>query len=261
MKSVKAFWWRDNNSNVMLNFGDEITPYILNKLFRLRPIRQQPASADLACAGSIIGIVIRESCGNKIKIWGSGLIMPLDNNSDFSNLEFCAVRGHKTKTQLGIDRDIPLGDPALLLPLITKPSRIKLHKVGILPHYVDANLPVVKELQKQKGIHFIDVTAPVYRVIREITSCELILSSSLHGLIASDAYAIPNIWTPLSDSLTGGSFKFEDYYSSLGRETKPYDINNFDVHMIRSYINDYCAIPMEKLKEMQKGLIDSFPMK
>ena len=60
-----------------------------------------------------------------------------------------------------------------------------------------------------------------HNVIDQIKSCENIISSSLHGLIVSDAYGIPNVWIKISDNINGGEFKFKDYFSGVKREYKP----------------------------------------
>ena len=54
-------------------------------------------------------------------------------------------------------------------------------------------------------------------VIDQICSCERILSSSLHGLIVSDAYQIPSCWIELTGKISGGYFKYYDYASSVNR--------------------------------------------
>ena len=54
-------------------------------------------------------------------------------------------------------------------------------------------------------------------VCRDISGCERILSSSLHGLIIADSFSIPNRRIGFYNNLKGGDFKFEDYASALGR--------------------------------------------
>ena len=44
----------------------------------------------------------------------------------------------------------------------------------------------------ENGFHIIDPTQDWKTVVDEMTSCKAILSSSLHGLVVSDAYSIPN---------------------------------------------------------------------
>ncbi len=43
-------------------------------------------------------------------------------------------------------------------------------------------------------------------------------------LALSDAYGISNLWVTLPKALPGGDFKFEDYYSAVGKEPHPFKI-------------------------------------
>ena len=57
-------------------------------------------------------------------------------------------------------------------------------------------------------------------VIEDICCCEAIVSSSLHGLIIADTYGIPNARVKFSDNVTGGDFKYDDYFESVSRAKK-----------------------------------------
>jgi hypothetical protein len=67
----------------------------------------------------------------------------------------------------------------------------------------------------------IDVFLPPAEVIREILMCDHVLSSSLHGLIVSDAFHIPNRRIVVSEQVKF-DMKYDDYYSAFGlRQPEP----------------------------------------
>src|SRR5690606_5814540 len=60
----------------------------------------------------------------------------------------------------------------------------------------------------------LDIESPIEELVDRVCECEVIASSSLHGLIVADAYEIPRVWLKLSDNILGGEFKFLDYFST-----------------------------------------------
>jgi len=78
---------------------------------------------------------------------------------------------------------------------------------------------------ERKDIKVINlINKDIELVINDILSCEKTISSSLHGLIVSDAYNIPNKWVKFNDKLCGDDTKFYDYFKSVKRV----DINYID---------------------------------
>ena len=65
-------------------------------------------------------------------------------------------------------------------------------------------------------------------ILYQNLSCEAIISSALHGLIAADSFFFPNRWIKLSDNLMGGDFKFNDYYSVYDIDIQPLDLRNIN---------------------------------
>jgi pyruvyltransferase len=130
-----------------------------------------------------------------------------------------AVRGPLTRKFLltnGIDCPEVYGDPALLLPYYYNPIVAKKYKIGIIPHYIDKKNVYVSDFISKYilDVKLIDIVNYVnwYDFINEIYECEFIISSSLHGLIVSDAYNIPNYWIEFSKNIPVNRFKYKDYY-------------------------------------------------
>lgn len=164
-----------------------------------------------------------------------------------------AVRGPLTRKELikkGIECPEIYGDPALLFPEIYNPSRRTKYTYGLIPHYIDftdpTSLSIIKDLES-KGVKIINITSGVFHFIDELLQCKNILSSSLHGLIMSDAYNIPNVRIKLSDKLVGGDFKFDDYHLSVGKPIGISELQNFKT------LKYSCDIKWDKDKLLEAG--------
>lgn len=241
-----------------LNFGDELTPDIISKLFKKEWMRVEIEDADLFAVGSIIELADRPMY-KKSYVWGSGFIR--DGEAiDNKHLIFKATRGLVSRSRLPIKYNkIPIGDPGLLSSLIYKSSVEKTNKIGIIPHYVDEDCAALEEAkQRQDEYTIISVKNPPEVVAREIAGCRFILSSSLHGLIVSDSFGIPNIHMPMSDKVVGGEYKFRDYYSAIGNEYSVFDVKDlYRSEMIQAAYDNYQ--PVADLQTIQNRLIKSFP--
>ena len=215
--SVKplSYNWGDDVSIQLCKMVNPQRKYIVNRytwnLFR---------RDDVLCIGSIINWM---TSPNSI-IWGSGIVYP-DRELSAIPKKVLAVRGPLTRQYLlkrGIDCPEVYGDPALLFPRYYKPHIEKKYRLGIIPHFRDKNNPIILKNSQDSTVKVIDVQKiqPWHRFIDEICSCEYIASSSLHGLIISDAYGIPNVWIEFE----GGEqkrFAFHDYLQSVKKDTDP----------------------------------------
>jgi len=204
---MNAFWFVGDNPLNENNWGDAFNPFLFKTLYDIELRRVPPPTTSLICVGSILETVTPEFKGH---ILGSGFIHR-ESRRDLSAAVVHLLRGRLTKEHCtGILDDIPLGDPGLLAYLFAKPTKKKF-RYGIIPHYADKTSAQVTELSPD--VLNIDVQSGVQEVIDAASQCENLISSSLHGLILADSLDIPNCWVKLSDNLTGGNFKFEDYYS------------------------------------------------
>lgn len=218
------------------NFGDDINRILVEKLFnktvipfKFSLIGKVLKKDKYMCIGSVITMF---DLSNTI-IWGTGVLSSRFSLNGLPKKVF-AVRGPLTRQYL-IDRGIECpevyGDPALLLPRIYLPNIEKKFRVGIIAHYLDQ-----KDLKLQRLINryrsevlFIDVVNYGHwkDYVDKILSCEFIISSSLHGLIISDAYSVPNYWCQIKFEMDDEGFKFRDYFLSVNRALlRPFLIEN-----------------------------------
>ena len=108
--------------------------------------------------------------------------------------------------------------------MLNKIQPEKKYTIGLVPHYVDKLSPWIHTIRQKFGNDclFIDVENSANHVINEMKKCNVIVSSSLHGIICADSIGIPNIWCEISDKVVGKGFKFHDYNSSINYEQSPY---------------------------------------
>jgi pyruvyltransferase len=156
-------------------------------------------------------------------IWGSGVVYPNQKLSAIP-LKVLAVRGPLTRKYLlsqGVNCPEVYGDPALLFPKYYKPKVHKKYKLGIIPHFRDKGNSIVNKLKFDSSVLLIDVQNihPWQKFIDDINMCEHIASSSLHGIIISDAYNVPNVWIEFEGG-ESKQFAFHDYFQSVEKDVK-----------------------------------------
>lgn len=239
--NINAYWCRANN------FGDWLTPVLL-KHYGLTPIFTCAYDAHIISVGSIMEQIPHLYKGN---ILGTGMITNTSNLS-FPEANIIGVRGYLTKKSLNLNNTIVYGDPGLLISRIIPPKvSIKKYKVGILPHISDKYTNPIKQFSNKKNIKVIDPQQSPINVAKEIRTCSHILSSSLHGLIFADSYGIPNRRIVITGRLTGGDFKFNDYYSLLNVHELPISDLKGDesLEKLISYSNIKNQKVIEQIKE------------
>ena len=247
MIKVNLIYWNEQN-----NFGDQLSPFIISSLINKDKyeliFNQKKNDINIVGIGSYI-----HSAKNKSFIFGSGIRTdpPIDKHN-YIELNVCAVRGPLTKKFLE-DRNIYVpdifGDPALLLSKFYTPVVINdlNTKIGIIPHH--SNYKYYKNIKLNDKFHLISPMDDWHYIINQLVSCKCIISSSLHGLICSDAYNIPNIWLD-EIKISCGHFKFKDYFLSQGRPC--ININTLNDFNENDLYNGGNKIDLDKL-------INSFP--
>lgn len=251
-KTINAWW---PNAPKPGNFGDILTPWLIQKMCGYTCYYQNKpfVNPTLIAIGSIIQVANKDTV-----VWGSGLIRK--DSVLNRRATYLAVRGPITRQVLleqGIGCPDIFGDPALLLPKYypyTNPT--KKYKIGIFAHYVDTDL-VTSWYKNNPDILIINpLNNDITKVIDQVFQCEKIVSSSLHGIILSQAYGIPACWVKHSDKLFGDDTKFYDYFESVKVSLNAIDFQekiSFEDMEKFTYVSDITFDPLP--------LLNAFPIK
>lgn len=263
-KAINSYAWMNYDGTIdHSNWGDDINWYFLKEIIdgpvvpyfhsKLTKLFNRP---NYVAIGSTIDLLANQDS----IIWGAGII---DSKTETlpKFKEIRAVRGPLTRRKLiemGFSCPEVYGDPALLIPLHYMPKIRKKYRLGIIPHFHDLEI-VRRRWDNIENIKLIDIRNYNHwqDFINEILECESIASSSLHGLIMSHAYNIPNVWIEFNGSKKRDSFKYNDFYASVGKTETPLIINDTsDIKTIES------ALTLWRRGNINlKPLIDNAPFK
>lgn len=252
-KPIKLHW-----SHSKPNFGDALSPLICEAVSGRKVIYAKPSRADLIAVGSLLHRLKEGWFSHKVHVWGTGFIeAPAPHQSRHY---YHAVRGRLSQASLTNQHIPALGDPGLLADVLLPEGmrQEKKCKIGLIAHYKDKSSPLIQAItQHHADIVEIDIFTPPLAFLRQISQCEIILSSAMHGLIAADALGIPNGWIKLSEKVRGHDFKFEDYYSIFGLKASPLipDIETIQQDA-ETFANQYLR---ENIESIKQSLIDAFP--
>jgi len=207
------------------NFGDSLFLAIVNRILdqELEPSPPDYSGRLFYPGGSVLHL-----CRERDIAWGIGANLNASRwrgrRRFATSLDIRSVRGPLTAAFVRDFLELPEprvgGDPAVLAPrLFREWSEIQsCGSVGLVQHYSD---PVdAKGISEE--VQVIDPLRDPMIVVPEILSCDLVVSSSLHGIIVAESFGIPARWLRAE---TGGpaSMKFYDYYLWTGRAPRPAD--------------------------------------
>jgi hypothetical protein len=155
-----------------------------------------------------------------IAFWGCGkrdaAAIP---NELLERCRFLGVRGPLTRDALGLAAGTPMGDPALLLPIIHKPrpSAVGAGKIICMPHFLEP-LPE-EELIKRTGAEVIlrPNIAPdmetLLGLVDALATARFVLAGALHAAIVACAFGRPFAF--FDSGYIDVPFKWEDFAASV----------------------------------------------
>ncbi len=195
------------------NFGDLLGPLVVDLMLRERGAT--PARSDSAPTLFSVGSVLHFAADGDV-VWGAGVNGKVAGSAHgFRALDVRAVRGPLSRAFLaarGIAAPAVYGDPALLLPDLLPELRrfaaTKSHRLTIVPNLNDV---------RRYGIRAagtLHPRSPLRHCLRRIAQSELVVGSSLHGIVVAESLGIP---ARLVRSGAEHGFKYEDYYAGTGR--------------------------------------------
>ena len=223
------------------NFGDQLTPYILKKIWDLDSKHIGENSRDTPHIMPL-GSILNEANENTT-VLGAGIV---SNTLEFSSkAKYISVRGNLTLgriKEMGVDvSSILVGDPGIILPKLYAPIKRRKYSFTIVPHWIDYGKAMhyfphhnVLSLKIQSSDFFTKNMSEEDRktvakqfeerylefLIDEISHSEIVVCSSLHALIIAHAYGVRTVWCKFSDGVIGNGYKFRDYFSAHTSEYK-----------------------------------------
>jgi len=234
-RPIRVYWSQGKGGK---NFGDWLSPMLCEALSGRQVTYARPWRCDLFAVGSILRRLekSRRWPGRSLlHIWGSGSMYEKERFTLNPRHIFHAVRGPRSRDRIdGVSTELPLGDPGLLSDLLLPVGWTagKKHHIGIIPHYEDQAEPAMRTfIDSNNAYHFIDVLLSPPEVLKQIARCEIVVSTSLHGIVCADSVGTPSVWASCSGRVLGDGFKFRDYLDNfgLGDNSEPLTISSINI--------------------------------
>lgn len=214
---LPLYYWRMEKEK-LYNFGDCMSVRLVERIVG-EPVRiyrktRLNNEKKLLAIGSIISWGVDDDV-----IWGTGINGKLldKKHYHFSKLDIRAVRGPLTRQfimdNFHIDCPEIYGDPALLFPYFFPEFKRKQNPSMdyiIIPHYAEE-----KMFPKSQFPNVVYPTDPWDEIIEKILDSKLVISSTLHGLIAAEAWGVPARMLRITDKEP--FFKYQDYFYGTNR--------------------------------------------
>ena len=209
---VNIDYWDESN-----NLGDTLSPIVVEYMLKQQGLsltQNVSGKKHLYAVGSVLTAGIQDAT-----VWGSGVLnAKLSYRLEKRMLDVRAVRGPVTRAILmdyGYDVPEVYGDPAIIMPEIYKAVPLKNRKkYGLITH----KDYILNEKYEENEIARLNICTDDYKsFLDQLVSVDVVISSSLHGIILAEAYGVPAILLKPQVDIV----KYYDYYYSTGRINFP----------------------------------------
>lgn len=182
------------------NFGDFLSAELCDRLFLPVGIR---AGRYRVIGSALADFILRDTAAltrrartpqdRRLVAWGCGL-RDEASLSPGHTATILAVRGPLSRAALGLD--VPIGDPALLLPAVYQPAPAAefAGRSLCIPHFhdrrPDAELLAMAGTDRILRPNLPNDRAALRAMVDAIAAADFVLSASLHGAIVAAAYGV-----------------------------------------------------------------------
>ena len=225
MRSPVTYW---KQGEPVQNFGDFLTEIFIQRVTAPGPARYP----RLRLVGSVISArdirtdlhAIRETPHGLLGYWGCGQRDEFIIEPELrARCRFHGVLGPLTRELLGLPVNTPLGDSALLIPILYRPRLVPelVGRILCMPHFHDASTD--RTILQNSGADLIlrpNLPASMdllLKAIDVICSVDFVLAGALHAAIIACAYGKPfAFYTGAHIDLP---FKWMDFSASINVPT------------------------------------------
>jgi hypothetical protein len=220
------------------NFGDDLNPWLWSKFFGED---DEDGNDVLLGIGSIlhndIDLIKSLKSNHRKIVFGAGVRPSYTHFKIDKTWDIRFLRGPLSAGTFG-NKYKYIADAAYAIRLTNGFDSIinitKKHKVGLMPYYRSMDYYNWQSICDELGYHFISPYSEngVEETLREIASCDTLVTEAMHGAIAADILRVP--WsryvlsTPFTEGQMVSEFKWNDWLHSIR-------IADFDTTFIKFY--------------------------
>lgn len=222
------------------NFGD----YLGQVYFDIAGIKSQDCGRPCLMIGTVLHQHWWDKAQLPLHIWGSGSC-----GYDFPQIRktdnILSVRGPLTKAWLDLPEDVPLGDPALLLPRLYSPRKCNLGPIKVFNYD-----------NFQHGTSTRIMPSEWKKLVDSIANAEIVLANTLHASMVAQAYGVPWAVYQFNDN-NPLPLRWRDWFAYLGLP----DSAHQSVDNVEDAYSWWEKWGREIEKPSMSGMIDKCPWK